>query len=676
MMTTQFQFRDRRIVKAADIILLGNIKLLSLDVFDTLLLRRVPKPPDVFLRLGMNLKEQNLLGVGQTPESFAAIRYQTEYTARATQQRQHNNREVTLAEIYAAFPPHVTASDAIRLVDAEIETEHELCFANPEIINLAILARQHGVKLCLISNSYFNQKTLADLLRVKAPTLPNPDEFFVSCEHRCGKRDGLMQKMLDRFVVKPDECLHLGDDPISDRETAEKLGIPCIFMGWNGDSFSDRLAEEHPVQWQDRVRYFAETGGDHGTTWLRRSATHLNVSPEFNPQQRTFYNYGAQMLGPLLTGFAAWLQARLAAENTQRVYGLTREGHFLTDLVSTVNPHADCRILAISRLSAALASFHPDYPEHLEDFLTRRGFWTLGALMEQLGFIPDQAQTFGNVNTTLEEMPARDLTEKLLKSSLANDLFQRSAERRKRLLNHLRTIGALDNSRLYMVDLGYAATIQRALQRIFTIENLNITTHGLYLASAHVSLATQCAGGIVEGFLAQNGNPNDFARAFCRSPEIVELSCMPAYGTVVDYQDNGTPIYATDATPQNQLYEVQILQEGVKDFTVRFSELIKNDTNAPDFLSAGWQEHMRAIATRMVIYPTAEEARLFGHWLADSDLGLASPRPIICDTPPMPAEQLVAMPRRDLPWLYGIAAGLDPKVGWHVGNLMMRKKFC
>jgi hypothetical protein len=198
----------------------------------------------------------------------------------------------------------------------------------------------------------------------------------------------------------------------------------------------------------------------------------------------------------------------------------------------------------------------------------------------------------------------------------------------------------------------------------------------LYMVSAHVSLATQCVGGIVEGFLAQNGNPNDFARAFCRSPEIVELSCMPDYGTVTDYNDDGTPIYATDTTPKTQCDEVHIVQQGIKDFAARFAELIKSEINAPDFLSTGWREQIRAIATRMVVYPTAEEAKLFGHWLADSDLGLASPRPIVCDIAPMSAKQLVAMPRRELPWLYGIAARLDSEVAHQVGNIMMRIKFC
>jgi hypothetical protein len=119
------------------------------------------------------------------------------------------------------------------------------------------------------------------------------------------------------------------------------------------------------------------------------------------------------------------------------------------------------------------------------------------------------------------------MTRLILDSPHAEELFERSATRRRKLMAYLETLGALSEDRLYLIDLGYAATIQRNLQRLFKIEKRNVKTHGLYMAAAHVSRLTQWEGGIVEGFLAQNGNPNDFACAFCRSPEIVECPACP-----------------------------------------------------------------------------------------------------------------------------------------------------
>ncbi|MFY9288998.1 MAG: hypothetical protein WAO98_10920, partial [Alphaproteobacteria bacterium] len=336
--------------------------------------------------------------------------------------------------------------------------------------------------------------------------------------------------------------------------------------------------------------------------------------------------------------------------------------------------------LSTSRLTAVLASFAPDHPAHLEDFLTRRGHWTLATLMDQLGFNIEQTKIIGDPTATLETLSPRELAQNLLASSLASILFEYSHKRRQRLLKHLKQIGALENNYLYLMDLGYAATIQRAIQRIFTIEKIPIITHGLYMVSAHVSLATQMAGGIVEGFLAQNGNPNDFARAFCRSPEVVELSCMPPYGTVTNYTENGDPIYADDITPLPQQHEIGIIQQAIRDFADRFLDLVSKNIIRPDFMSKNWQNQMRAIATRLVVYPSPIEAKLLGHWQADSDLGLTSPRPILSTGPyskeifSMCAEQLATLPRRDIPWLYGVAVNVDYKLGKQVANLMLRKE--
>ncbi|MDP9127551.1 MAG: hypothetical protein M3N08_04735 [Pseudomonadota bacterium] len=673
-------FRDRRLFPAADLIHSGTIKLLAIDVFDTLLGRRVPSPRDVFLRLGARLQMRHLLATTQTADSFAAIRYQTEHASRHAQQKRRHHREVTLAEIYESFPPHILRGRVDELVAAEIEVERELCFANSDIIKIAVLAKQTGLKLALVSNSYFDETTLRALVRGKAPDFPEIDAFYVSSDHRRGKRDGLLRKMLEHFSVSAEQCLLLGDDPISDRTAASELGMACVFLGHTETVFAERLREEHPIQWHERLGHYGQNpNGDYGVSWLRRQAEHWTPAG-VTDDERGLYVYGAQMLGPLLAAFAAWAGARAKAENARTLFGIAREGHLLSDLVSTLDPSVSCRILAASRLAVALASFSKERPDYLEDFLDRRGHWTLATLLLQLGFDEQQVRFLGDPTTTLEMVSASQLTEMLMVSPLAEDLFRRSAERRRNLLRYMKQIGALEGETLFLLDLGYAGTIQRSLQRIFTIEKVPIRTHGLYMVSAHVSLATQSAGGIVEGFLAQNGNPNDFARAFCRSPEIVELSCMPPYGTVSDYQSDGTPIRDRDSTPARQLREVAVVQEGIKEFAGQFKTLVGSLPAEPNYNDTGWRSQIRGIATRLVVYPSAAEAAQVAHWLADSDLGLASPRAIVSirtnsdKVVPLGAVELVALPRRDVPWLYGVAAALGEDKRRQVAALMLRRE--
>jgi len=667
MNRTHQTFTDQRVRLAAEHLAQKGTKLLSLDIFDTLIGRRVPRAPDVFLFLGRRLEQQGLLLNGQKPDSFAAIRYQTEYARRAIRQKEFGDREITLEEIYATFPKNILRDDitVAQLVEMEIACECDLCFINDDILALARLARDNGVKVAFITNSYFSESGLTKILSRCAPDMPKPDAFFVSSQHRMGKRTGLLRALVDHFALKPDEVLHIGDNPVADKLAAEEAGIAFIDLGADDDGFEPLLTDEQPRQWWERTQQFGHENGDYGLSWLRRQAGAWPIPEECGAARHDIYRYGTRHIGPLLTGFTGWAADRLKQEKAPAVFGLLREGDFLTQLLAKHAPMASCRKLAVSRLSTALCCFTPERPDYLEDFLTRRGFWSIGMLMAQLGFTHEQARLIDDPTLTLEHVPAHELTQRLVASPLADELFERSRARRSRLLVHLRGLGALDHERLYLLDLGYAATIQRGLQRIFALENIATVTHGLYLVTAHVSLGTQLAGGIVEGFLAQNGNPNDFACAFCRSPEVVEAACMPPYGTVVDYAQDGSPLFSDDVMPVRQIEDVAVIQKATLDFADRFISLIAKGSAKPDFLHEGWRAQMRGLALRIVAHPTAHEAHLVGHWMADSDMGLSSPRPIVSAGPhqdllaTLSAPQLAALPRRDLPWLFGVAATLS-----------------
>ena len=81
----------------------GRYKVLSLDVFDTLLWRRVPEPADVFLLLGRALEADGKLAPDLSPIGFAQLRRAAERAAREKAQAATGYREVTLAGIYAAL---------------------------------------------------------------------------------------------------------------------------------------------------------------------------------------------------------------------------------------------------------------------------------------------------------------------------------------------------------------------------------------------------------------------------------------------------------------------------------------------------------------------------------------------------------------------------------------------
>ena len=659
-----------------------GIKLLSLDVFDTLIGRRVPSPPDVFLRIGLLLKNKGMLINGIKPDSFAAIRYQTEHTARAKRQRSFGDREITLDEIYADLPPYIvypqlSISD---LVNLELKVEKEVIFANHEMVELVKHTKDKGLLLALISNTYLSKKALLDIIRTHAPSLPEPEAIFVSGENRLEKRKGLIREMCKHFDLGGPAVLHVGDNPISDKLAAEEAGILFYDYGVQPAGVDATFADEHPRQWHERTELFAQADGDFGSSWLRRQSSYWSPSVPVAENLMPFYRTGARLIGPLLNGFAAWAAQRMQQEGSATLFGLLREGDLLTKLVQKHDAKRNCNHLAISRIAAAQATFHPEYPHYLEDFLTRRGVWTVGMLIEQLGFDPARAKEIDDPQLPFEKIGAPELAKRIIHSSMTDELFEASTIRRNRIIKYLNSIGALDDEKMFILDLGYAATIQRNLQRVLKLENKSIITHGLYAVAVHVSLATQQEGGIVEGFMAQNGNPNDFSCAYGRSPEVIELFCLPEYGSVSGYDEDGLPLFQKETRPRQQIIETMAAQLGIEDYADQFIKLNDSMGTNQNYLDGSWAAQMRSLALRIIAHPTKQEADLISHWLTESEMGLSSPRPIVSAgsyehaITSMSVKDFVSLPRREVPWLFGLAATLDYGLCRKTAQIIMRKE--
>jgi hypothetical protein len=73
---------DQRLIPAYEAFTAGHQKILSLDIFDTLLWRRVPEPSDVFLLLGQKLLNAGRLALHISPVAFAELRRFAQTSAR------------------------------------------------------------------------------------------------------------------------------------------------------------------------------------------------------------------------------------------------------------------------------------------------------------------------------------------------------------------------------------------------------------------------------------------------------------------------------------------------------------------------------------------------------------------------------------------------------------------
>jgi len=185
---------------------IDQAEIISFDIFDTLLLRSVPHPQDVF----------TIIAQKYAIENFKKQRIKAEWKAR----EKTSFCEVTLDEIYAYLPGIKQAY--------EKSVEEELLFTNQEMMDLYQYAYMRGKRIIAISDMYLDQDFLYTLLDKNG--FNAIEKLFVSSTYKATKVNGnLYAKVLEELQIdNPSKLLHIGDNYHSDVKMAKNMGIKAI----------------------------------------------------------------------------------------------------------------------------------------------------------------------------------------------------------------------------------------------------------------------------------------------------------------------------------------------------------------------------------------------------------------------------------------------------------------
>jgi FMN phosphatase YigB (HAD superfamily) len=657
-------------------------ELLSLDIFDTLLWRRVAKPTDLFEILGQRLADDGFLAAGCTPALFAQLRIRAETLARLRENARSESLEVSIWQIYQQFPEDAVASvDHKDLVELELRCERDLTVADLQIVEWCLRTTEaHGIPIVATSNTYFSASQLRQLCdRPSMADLPI-QEFFSSSDHGTGKAQGLFLEVARQMHVAPEHILHIGDDEDADVISAEAAGVLGLHYGLaEEDDLSDVLEREgiagpptHMSSWCDARQ------GDHGLTALR-TRLFLKLQDPARPAANDVCTLaGATVFGPVLTGFAEWVHDRAATLGLTKLLCPMREGRYLKHLLDGaagyLGSELPAEVVWVSREACARASiFDGSRAELMAAFTNRRGETPLERLAESIGLPPESVTDFDRsyFDERDDEEPIGDLasaktgrSERFLefvagRPDLVAIAQERSERRRRALVGHVKAaIGDADD--VALVDVGWSGSVQTALANILAREDIAVRLHGLYMINTSATLDKLLSGNHMEAFLGDAGSAPGDMRPILRSPELIEQSCMSDDGSVLEIDEDGTPLLQNRLIPSWQVEQRELVQEGVVAFQHAWAvHRLEGPANAPSLTSA--QRQLLRILSRFVGYPTAEEAKVFGRWRHEQNYGSSAIEPLISTTylrflRHMSAEQLVELPFDELYWIGGAAA--------------------
>ena len=287
-------------------------KVITFDVFDTLIIRDVEKPADVFRH-----------SYGFWGKYFRIL---AEQSAR----KRRKNSEITLSEIGSYFH---------RKCNSEIEYEKRICRANPKVFELYKELKHMGKKIYAISDMYLDANTVSEILISSGYEL---DGVFVSSEYACTKETGkLFSVFLETNNYNPEEILHIGDNNKSDYEGACNAGIKAVLIPKHVDCLKYR-------------RYSFKT--DELDSFINHGLNEID-----NPIERIGY----EIVGPMVLCFCQWLHRQCKNNGFDRLYFLARDMHFTFDIYNRLY-NDDTHYLCVSRKSLRNARNNPnDFIQYL-----------------------------------------------------------------------------------------------------------------------------------------------------------------------------------------------------------------------------------------------------------------------------------------------------------------------
>jgi FMN phosphatase YigB (HAD superfamily) len=594
----------------------------SFDIFDTFLLRACTTPDAVFERAFQ--LSPIAASFPDAAGSYVQHRCQAEARARRTAKADSGCIEVGIEDIYRHFPFRLFGLDRKALpalVRAEFEAEIDLCRANAEMVRHYLAIRASGVRTGFISDTYWSRSQLAMLLRSCHPGLVW-DFLYASCESRTNKSERLFAIYLAEQAVAPSQAMHIGDNENADIKGARRLGIATRYYPQASLALTSIFHREAAIG--DKLCLKKTACLDHGLRTLRR------VIASHTPETSALFDLGVTVLGPAMQAFNAFIADRVARLDRRgrktAVAFLGRDG-FLSHQVWEATQDKPASYVALNRRVSLVGSAT-----------------TLDPLIELFSKVfKIDAKTFADIVKMLprpvveffSRCPDGIATGEELADALPglignDEIAALAADMRTELLRYLqREIADFDDcDDLFLIDLGYSGSIQKALRRILDIEGVPTRLHGLYLLTMDDAFDDIVDDDTAEGFVSDLVVSPHAKRMLMRNVALLEQMCCAPTGSVRGYRD-GEVLFEDHPQSPRQLAFGREVRAGALAFAKAAGERSAAHKLAPFSDLDVAARSTAAILGRLLLLPTDDELPLFGSLKHDVNLGTHALAPLL-----------------------------------------------
>lgn len=346
-------------------------KVVSFDIFDTLIMRPFWNPIDLFEFLNDYFRQ---IAKIETGIDFSKLRVRAEERVRTLLGISKKKQDMTLDEIYDEIKYETNLDDEIlnKMKEKEISLEIRFCNCRKTGKELYELAKYLNKKIIYVSDMYLPKQVIRKILSKNGY---DNDNIYLSGEIGLTKHMGdLYNAVLEDLKIKPEQMVHIGDNHFADYENSVKKGINGQFLAKAIDVFCDenitnnlgKLFKQHLPIWEDNTI---------GLSFLGiRCMLALVANRYFDNPYRTFNNstdfnadaklIGYYALGMHLFGITDWLLKETIGKYENIVF-CARDGYWIMQaykiLKEVYNNAAEEKYLYISRRALIPATLQNEF---------------------------------------------------------------------------------------------------------------------------------------------------------------------------------------------------------------------------------------------------------------------------------------------------------------------------
>lgn len=403
--------------------------IISFDIFDTLLMRRILRPRDIYSVMDRELKDLCYC--------FSKERVKAEDAFKS-----EDNPDIY--EIYKRLQINTQSSkgEVHKLLDKEVELEKRFLVRREKMCNILEWTLQQGKEVYIVSDMYFPKDILEDILQDFG--IKGYKDIFISCEYKLKKQEGLFKKYKEKTYGEGKTYLHIGDNYFSDIVAAQYENI---------DTFQIFSAQE-------KLECSLYSGLLQKCRTLEENIVlSLLAEKAFNDPFRLCEANGKLLIGsleeitslfiaPLICKYIIWLIQGLKAEQCDLVLFPSRDGYLIKkiyDKIKTENPQLklpEAVYVYTSRRAALVAAAETEADvQKIVDFI----------------FVKDKEDLFKE-RFGIEHTQGMHISNKML--------LNQCKEEQKYYKNYLKQLGLNSYRKIAFMDFVAMGTVQAALEQI------------------------------------------------------------------------------------------------------------------------------------------------------------------------------------------------------------------